>query len=73
MNKLGISILSKLFRSKDVNTMSECMYGTFKNVVDEDFRKEFEQYDGNAIIFWGKSDTATSLESGKKIAYAYQK
>jgi len=68
MNKLGVSILSKLFRSKDVNTMSENMYGTFKNVVDEDFRKEFGQYDGNAIIFWGKSDTATSLESGKKIA-----
>lgn len=68
MNKLGISILSKLFRSKDVNTMSECMYGTFKNVVDEDFSEVFKTYDGNTLIFWGKNDTATSLESGKKIA-----
>jgi len=66
-NKLGISFLSKVFRSKDVNTMSECMYGTFKNVVDEDFRDPFRAYNGNALIFWGISDTATSLQSGKTI------
>jgi pimeloyl-ACP methyl ester carboxylesterase len=28
-NALGVSFFSKLFRSKDVNTMSEVMYGTF--------------------------------------------
>lgn len=66
-NKLGISFLSKVFRSKDVNTMSECMYGTFKNVVDEDFRDQFAKYNGNALIFWGISDTATSLQSGEAI------
>ncbi len=66
-NKLGISFLSKVFRSKDVNTMSEAMYGTFKNVVDEDFRDEFKKYNGNALIFWGISDTATSLNSGETI------
>ncbi len=66
-NKLGISFLSRMFRSKDVNTMSECMYGTFKNVVDEDFRDEFMAYNGNALIFWGISDTATSLQSGETI------
>ena len=41
-NTLGIRFLSKLFRSKDVNTMSEAMYGTFKYVVDEDFSSIFE-------------------------------
>ncbi len=66
-NKLGISYLSKVFRSKDVNTMSEAMYGTFKNVVDEDFRNEFQKYVGNALIFWGISDRATSLKSGETI------
>lgn len=66
-NKLGISFFGKLFRSKDVNTMSEVMYGTFKNVVDEDFRDQFIKYDGNALIFWGISDRATSLQSGESI------
>ncbi len=66
-NALGVSFFSKLFRSKDVNTMSEVMYGTFKNVVDEDFRNQFASYNGNALIFWGINDTATSLKSGEKI------
>ncbi len=66
-NKLGVSYFSKLFRSKDVETMSENMYGTFKNVVDEDFSGEFKIYQGKTTIFWGKEDTATSLQSGKTI------
>jgi len=66
-NKLGLSFFSKLFRSKDVSLMSECMYGTFKNVVDEDFTYEFKKYNGNCLIFWGISDTATSLVSGEII------
>jgi len=66
-NKLGLSIFSKLFRSKDVVSMSECMYGTFKNVVDEDFSDEFKKYDGDALILWGINDKATSLQSGKII------
>ncbi|MDD2698032.1 MAG: alpha/beta hydrolase [Arcobacteraceae bacterium] len=66
-NKLGLSLFSKLFRSKDVSQMSECMYGTFKNVVDEDFTYEFKKYNGNCLIFWGMSDTATSLVSGEII------
>lgn len=66
-NKLGLSVFSKLFRSKDVVSMSECMYGTFKNVVDEDFRGEFKKYDGDALILWGINDKATSLQSGKII------
>ena len=67
-NLLGIRFLSKLFRSKDVNRMSEAMYGTFKNVVDEDFSSIFEAYTGDTLIFWGIDDRATSLQSGQKIA-----
>lgn len=66
-NKIGLSFFSKLFRSKDVHLMSENMYSTFKNVVDENFIKEFQRYSGIATILWGKNDTATSLESGKYI------
>lgn len=64
---IGLGFLTKAFRSKDVNTMSQNMYETFKNVVNEDYSELFSKYSGKAFIFWGESDTATSLESGKKI------
>jgi surfactin synthase thioesterase subunit len=47
--------------------MSENMYATFKNVVNEDFSSHFSNFSNNALIFWGEKDSATSLESGKKI------
>ncbi len=64
---LGLSKLNRLFRSKDVENMDSNMYGTFKNVVDEDFTEYFKGYYKDALIFWGEKDTATSLESGKMI------
>lgn len=66
-NSLGLRKITKAFRSKDVDTMSENMYNTFKNVVDEDFEESFKSYTKNAMIFWGEYDSATSLNSGKKI------
>ena len=66
-NKCGLSKVTKLLRSKDVNMMSEAMYETFKNVVDEDFSSQFAKYDGEALLFWGEKDTATILSSGQKI------
>lgn len=68
LNSIGLKNFTKIFRSKDVNLMSENMYKTFKNVVDEDFSKYFETFSNNALIFWGESDSATALSSGKKIA-----
>jgi len=68
LNKCGLKNFSKLFRSKDVDKMSQNMYETFKNVVDEDFSEYFKGFYNEALIFWGDTDTATSLESGKKIA-----
>lgn len=67
-NALGLRNLTKKFRSSDVNSMNEQMYATFKNVVNEDFSENFKNFKNNALIFWGQKDTATSLESGKKIA-----
>jgi len=66
-NKLGLGGVTRALRSKDVNMMSEVMYATFKNVVDEDFSSVFAKYEGNTIIFWGEKDTATTLASGNKI------
>lgn len=67
LNKLGLRNITKAFRSKDVNQMSENMYATFKNVVDEEFSENFKSYVKNGMIFWGEDDKATSLDSGKRI------
>ncbi len=56
------------FASKDVSGMSKNMYETFKNVVDEDFSQIFSQYRGEALIFWGREDSATTLCSGELIS-----
>ena len=72
-NTLGLKAVTKVFRSKDVNTMSENMYTTFKNFVNEDFSFYFTSFTNNALIFWGEKDTATSLESGKKMASLLKK
>ncbi|RXK06990.1 alpha/beta fold hydrolase [Halarcobacter bivalviorum] len=66
-NKLGLRKITKSFRSDDVKQMSHEMYETFKNVVDEDFTFIFESFEKNAMIFWGKADTATTLPAGEKI------
>jgi len=67
-NTFGFKNFTKVFRSKDVDEMSENMYETFKNVVNEDFSSYFANFSNKALIFWGKEDKATSLKSGKIIA-----
>ena len=66
-NRFGLGKVTKLLRSKDVDMMDQNMYETFKNVVDEDFSSSFSSYSKNTLIFWGESDTATTLNSGKTI------
>jgi pimeloyl-ACP methyl ester carboxylesterase len=67
LNALGLKNITKIFRSKDVDNMSQNMYETFKNVVDEDFTEYFKGFYNEALIFWGETDVATSLASGRKI------
>ncbi|MSN96799.1 alpha/beta hydrolase [Campylobacter sp. FMV-PI01] len=64
---LGFGGLYRLFASKDVEGMSRVMYETLKNVVDEDFREKFSNYNGKSLIFWGQEDRAVSLKSGELI------
>jgi len=64
---LGFSKFRKLFVADDAKELSEPMYQTFKSVVNEDFSKEFSDYNGKALLCWGKEDTATPLSSGEKI------
>ncbi len=65
---IGGKNLAKVFASKDVEGMSQVMYETFKNVVNEDFSDIFAAYNGYALIFWGKDDTATPLYTGEKVS-----
>ncbi|WP_455755843.1 alpha/beta fold hydrolase [Sulfurimonas sp.] len=66
-NFFGIGKISSLFRAEDAKALSEPMYQTFKNVVDEDFSDEFSAYEGKALLCWGNGDTSTPLSSAKKI------
>ncbi|WP_457748634.1 alpha/beta fold hydrolase [Sulfurimonas sp.] len=64
---LGLSKFRSLFVADDAKELSEYMYQTFKNVVNEDLSDEFAKYEKKALLFWGKDDTATPLSSAKKI------
>ncbi|QFR49411.1 alpha/beta hydrolase [Sulfurimonas lithotrophica] len=63
----GLSKLRSHFVADDAKELNEPMYETFKNVVNEDFSYEFENFRGKALICWGDKDTATPPKSGHKI------
>jgi len=63
----GFTKLRSMFVADDAKELSEYMYQTFKNVVNEEFSNDFAKYDGKALLCWGKEDTATPLSSGEKI------
>lgn len=66
-NFFGLRKLRSLFLAEDAKALSKPMYETFKTVVNEDMSSEFASYEGKALLFWGKDDTATPLNSAKKI------
>ena len=67
LKPFGIAKFRKFFVSNDAKQMNQAMYETFKNVVDEDFSKEFANFSKKALLFWGKEDSATPLWTGEKI------
>lgn len=68
LKPLGLQKLRNLFVSDDAKGMSQQMYETFKNVVNEDFEANFAASKSKALLFWGKDDTATPLWTAQKIA-----
>ena len=68
LKPFGGNKIRKLFISDDAKEMSENMYQTFKNVVDEDFSESFKNYKGKALVFGGDKDTAVTPKSNQKIA-----
>jgi non-heme chloroperoxidase len=63
----GLTSLRALFVAPDAKGMSEEMYQTFKNVVNEDFSDRFAAFKGKALLCFGKRDTATPLWTGEAI------
>jgi len=68
LKSLGFGKFRKYFVSQDAKDMSENMYETFKNVVDEDFSNVFANYNGKVLIFGGKEDTAVPPAAAEKQA-----
>jgi len=66
LKKIGLVKFRKFFVSNDVKGMSENMYNTFKNVVDEDFSEVFSNYKGKVLIFGADNDKAVSVEAIQK-------
>ncbi|MCK9491218.1 MAG: alpha/beta hydrolase [Sulfurimonas sp.] len=66
---LGLKKLRSLFVAEDAKSLSEPMYQTFKNVVDEDLSDDFRSSNAKTLLCWGDKDTATPLS----IAHTMQK
>ena len=64
----GLSKLRSMFIAEDAKQLSEIMYQTFKNVVNEDMTADFRAYSGKALLCWGRDDTATPLWTAEKMA-----
>ena len=63
LKPFGISKFKDKFISSDVRGMSQNMYETFKNVVDEDFKEEFKNFKNRVLIFGGYEDSAVPHEA----------
>ncbi len=64
----GLTQLRRFFVAPDAQGLSEPMYETFKQVVNEDFTDVFRSYTGKALLCFGRNDTATPLWTAYKIA-----
>ncbi len=67
LKNLGLAKFRSFFVAQDAQNLSQHMYETFKNVVDEDFIPHFKNFPNKALLFWGKEDTATPLQAAKTI------
>ncbi|DAB39087.1 MAG: 2-hydroxy-6-oxohepta-2,4-dienoate hydrolase [Sulfuricurvum sp. GWF2_44_89] len=63
----GLTSLRRFFVAPDAQGLSQPMYETFKQVVNEDFSEKFSAYTGKALLCFGRQDTATPLWTAYKI------
>lgn len=67
LKTFGFQKLRSLFVADDAKGLSQPMYETFKNVINEDFTYEFSHTKSKSLLCWGKDDIDTPLSSAKKI------
>ncbi|NOQ31535.1 MAG: alpha/beta fold hydrolase [Helicobacteraceae bacterium] len=67
-NLFGLSKFRKHLVADDAKSLSENMYKTFKNVVNEDFSFEFSSFSNKALLFWGTTDSATPIKCATKMS-----
>lgn len=63
----GLQRFKDAFVSKDVEGMSDVMYATFKQVVNEDMHTFFAASKAHTLLLWGEEDTATPLWTAQKM------
>lgn len=59
--------LLKKFASSDFNALPITMRTTFKNIVNEDLTRYFQDIKTESLIIWGEEDKDTPLKDAKKI------
>lgn len=64
----GLASLRRFFVAPDAQGLSQPMYETFKQVVNEDFTEKFRAVRGKALLCFGHQDTATPMWTAYKIA-----
>lgn len=64
----GLTSLRRFFVAPDAQGLSQPMYETFKQVVNEDFTEKFRAFKGKALLCFGRQDTATPMWTAYKIA-----
>ncbi|MBN2894630.1 MAG: alpha/beta hydrolase [Campylobacterales bacterium] len=67
LKSLGLGGLRRIFAADDGKHLSETMYQTFKNVVDEDFSPQFATCKSRTLILWGIEDRATPISCAHEI------
>jgi pimeloyl-ACP methyl ester carboxylesterase len=68
VKSLELNGLHQLIVAPDAKGLSDTMYETFQNVIQEDFEAIFADYKGQVLLFWGEDDRETPLHTGKSIA-----
>lgn len=62
-NSLGLHVIKKLFLADDAKQLTPNMYETFKIVISEDFKTQFQHRKNGALLLWGDKDSATPMKS----------
>ena len=64
MNKSKYINLIQTSGSKDYVSLNDIMKGTFKNIINEDLKKECRKIKCPTLLIWGVYDKETKIQDG---------